>query len=134
MRFSIKSLLPFLGMFAVIFLFHFTDLIVLKFYPPIVNFCLFLIFFSSIFQEKTIIQKMALLMEPDANEAVMSYTRKLTYVWAVFTFVNFLLSFWTVFLPEKIWAVYNGCISYILVGCVFIIEYIVRINFKRKHG
>lgn len=77
---------------------------------------------------------MALLMEPDANEAVMSYTRKLTYVWAAFTFVNFLVSFWTVFLPEKIWAVYNGCISYILVGCVFIIEYIVRINFKRKHG
>ena len=71
---------------------------------------------------------MALLMEPDANEAVMSYTRKLTYVWAAFTFVNFLVSFWTVFLPEKIWAVYNGCISYILV------EYIVKINFKRKHG
>ncbi len=134
MRFSIKNFLPFLGMFAVIFLFHFTDLVVLKFYPPIVNFCLFMIFFSSIFQEKTIIQKAALIMEPDANEAVMNYTRKLTYIWAVFTFFNFLVSVVTIFLSEKIWAVYNGCVSYILAGSIFIVEYIVRIDFKRKHG
>lgn len=130
----LRVLLPFIGMFVVIGCFHFTDFFALKFYPPIVNFSLFLIFFTSIFQEKTVIQKMALLMEPDADEAVMDYTRKVTYVWAVFTFLNFIVSAITVFASEKIWAVYNGCISYILVGLVFIIEYIVRGIFKRKHG
>lgn len=131
---KLKCLLPLFGMFVVIAIFHFTNLTVLKLYPSIVNFFLFLVFFLSIFQEKTVIQKMALIMEPDADEAVMNYTRKVTYVWAAFTFLNFIISCITIFTPEKIWAIYNGFISYLLVGLVFIIEYIVRINFKRKHG
>lgn len=86
----------------------------------------FAVFFSSLFQEKTVIQKIALAAEPDADENVMRYTRNLTYVWAGFTFLNFLISLATVFASEKIWALYNGFISYFLVGTFFIIEYIVR--------
>ena len=140
MRFSdkiwrtIKALAPFIGMFVVIGLFHFTDFILLKYYPPVMNFCLFFIFFSSLFQKRTVIQKIALASDPDSNEAVMNYTRNLTYIWAVFTFLNFLVSVGTVFMSEKIWALYNGFISYLLVGIIFIIEYIVRINFMRKYG
>ncbi len=130
----IKALAPFIGMFAVIGIFHFTDFILLKYYPPVMNFCLFMIFFSSLFQERTVIQKIALASDPDSNEAVMKYTRNLTYIWAVFTFLNFLVSVGTVFMSEKIWALYNGFISYLLVGIIFIIEYIVRINFMRKYG
>ena len=130
----IKALTPFVGLFAVIGLFHFTDFVLLKFYPPVMNFCLFFIFFSSLFQERTVIQKIALASDPNSNENVMKYTRNLTYIWAVFTFLNFLVSVLTVFMSEKIWALYNGIISYILVGLIFIIEYIVRINFMRKHG
>ncbi len=130
----IKALAPFIGMFAVIGIFHFTDFILLKYYPPVMNFCLFMIFFSSLFQKRTVIQKIALASDPDSNEAVMKYTRNLTYIWAVFTFLNFLISVGTVFMSEKIWALYNGFISYLLVGIIFIIEYIVRINFMRKYG
>ena len=129
-----KALAPFIGMFAVIGIFHFTDFILLKYYPPVMNFCLFFIFFSSLFQERTVIQKIALASDPDSNEAVMKYTRNLTYIWAAFTFLNFLVSVGTVFMSEKIWALYNGFISYLLVGIIFIIEYIVRINFMRKYG
>ena len=130
----IKALAPFIGMFAVIGIFHFTDFILLKYYPPVMNFCLFMIFFSSLFHERTIIQKIALASDPNSNEAVMKYTKNLTYIWAVFTFLNFLVSVGTVFMSEKIWALYNGFISYLLVGIIFIIEYIVRINFMRKYG
>ena len=103
----IKALAPFIGMFAVIALFHFTDFVLLKYYPPIANFGFFAVFFSSLFQEKTVIQKIALAAEPDADENVMRYTRNLTYVWAGFTFLNFLISLATVFASEKIWALYN---------------------------
>ena len=130
----LKPLLPFIGMFIVIGCFHFTNFVAFKFYPPVVNFCMFMIFFTSIFQDKTVIQKIALMMEPDADEAVMRYTRRLTYVWAGFAFLNFLVSFATIFMSEKIWALYNGFISYFLVGLVFIIEYIIRGIFKKKHG
>ena len=64
----IKALAPFIGMFAVIALFHFTDFVLLKYYPPIANFGFFAVFFSSLFQEKTVIQKIALAAEPDADE------------------------------------------------------------------
>ena len=129
----LKALLPFAGMFLVIGVFHFTHFVLLKSYPAVMNLMMFLIFFTSLFQERTVIQKFALAMEPDADERVMDYTRNVTYVWSVFTFLNFLVSLGTVFMSEKIWAIYNGFVSYFLVGLVFIIEYIVRINFKRKY-
>ena len=129
----LKALLPFAGMFLVIGVFHFTNFVLLKYYPVVMNLMMFLIFFTSLFQERTVIQKFALAMEPDADERVMDYTRNVTYVWLVFTFLNFLVSLGTVFMSEKIWAIYNGFVSYFLVGLDFIIEYIVRINFKRKY-
>ena len=73
-------------------------------------------------------------MEPDITDVTLKYTRNLTYIWAIFTFLNFLVSIYTVFLLKEIWILYNGFISYFLIGLIFIIEYIVRINFKRKYG
>ncbi len=129
----IKSLLPFIGMLLIIIAFHFTDWIFFKFYPPIVNLGLFIIFFSSIFQKQTVIQKLALSMEPDAKPWVLDYTRKLTYIWSVFMFLNFLISAATIFMSKEIWALYNGIISYILVGLLFGVEYTIRMIFKRKY-
>lgn len=129
----IKALIPAIAMFLVIIGFHFTEIVYLKFYPVIVNFVLFLVFFTSIFQEKTIIQRFALLTEPDAKPQIMDYTRKLTYYWSAFMLINFILSFITIFLPKTIWMIYNGCVSYLLVGTFFVVEYIIRLNFKRKY-
>lgn len=129
----LRAVSPFITMAAVIIAFHFSDFILLKYYPPIVNFGFFVIFFSSCFREKTVIQQIALSMEPDADENVMKYTRKLTYIWSAFMLINFLISLATVFMSKEVWTIYNGFISYTLVGIFFGVEYIVRINFKRKH-
>ena len=107
-----KAILPFVTMFLVIFAFHFTNLIFFKYYPVVVNLGLFIVFFSSIFQERTVIQKFALAIEPDAKEWVLKYTRNLTYLWSIFMFLNFLVSLITVFLSKEIWILYNGFISY----------------------
>ena len=129
----LKTILPVITMFAVIIAFHFTEIVYLKFYPVIVNFLLFILFFSSTFQEKTIIQRFALLAEPNAKPPVLDYTRKLTYYWSAFMLINAIISAITVVLPKNIWIIYNGFVSYFLVGLFFVIEYIIRINFKRKH-
>lgn len=128
-----KFVFPIIVMILVIILFHYTNWIWVKLYPVIVNFFLFCLFFGSIFAKETIIQKFARLMEPDIKPKALEYTRNLTYVWAVFIFLNFLVSVATLFMSEKVWAFYNGFLSYILVGAFFIIEYIVRIWFKKKH-
>lgn len=83
--------------------------------------------------KETVIQKIAKLMYQNIKPIALDYMRKLTYAWAIFTFCNFIISLYTVFLTEKIWAIYNGCISYLLVGIFFVIEFWIRKSFKRKY-
>ena len=130
---KIKAILPVLITVSVIMLFHYTQWFFVKFYPVAANFCLFMMFFVTSFHKETIIQRFAKVIEPDIKPKALEYTRKLTYIWTGITFLNFLISLATVYMSEKVWALYNGCISYILIGLIFAIEYVVRINFKRKH-
>ena len=60
------------------------------------------------------------------------YTRKVTYFWCIVTFLNLILSIVTIFLDDKIWILYNGCISYVFIGSMFLTEYIVRIILRKK--
>lgn len=119
----------------VIFLFHFTRIQGLKLYPIIVNFLIFLTFLLSLFAEETIIQKFAKIAEKGIlKEPVKIYTRKLTYIWCVFLFFQFLLSIITCFMSDKIWMLYNGCLSYVLLGCFFAIEYAIRIEVRKRNN
>ena len=112
----------------------FTHIFALKFYPALVNFTGFCIFFSSLFKQETVIQFVAKRIQgKELSDVTKNYTRNLTYVWCAFLLFNCCLSLITVFLSENIWALYNGFITYILTGLVFAIEYIIRIRFKRKH-
>ena len=116
----------------IILLFHFTRFGGLKLYPVVVNFAIFWIFLSSLFTEETIIQKFAKMTEGELTEPVKIYTKNLTYIWCVYLFLQFVCSVVTCFLSDKIWMIYNGCLSYIFLGCFFAIEYTVRIMFRRK--
>ena len=129
---KIKPLFPVFITLFIVFLFYIKRFVVLKFYPPICNFTLFMVFFISLFGKETIIQKFARACGDPLEKPALIYTRNVTYVWCVFTFLNFLISVWTIFLPDKIWILYNGCISYILVGALFGVEYIVRIIFRKR--
>ena len=71
------------------------------------------------------------------EEKVCKYCKKVTIVWCVFFIINGSISVITAFsdkifanvdeeLSVKIWSIYNGGISYILMGLVFIIEFIIR--------
>ncbi len=131
---KIKFLFPMMITLMVIACVHFTKIGALKIYPSFVNFMCFMLFFTSLFAKETIIQKFARMADGELSEPVLKYTRNLTYIWVVFIFCNFWISVVTIFLPEKIWMVYNGCVSYTLMGIFFAIEYPIRIMFKRKHN
>lgn len=117
----------------VILLFHYTQIFIVKFYPVCANLTVFLVFFISCFKEETVIQKFARAIEGKLSDAALKYTRVLTYIWAGLTFFNFVISFISVFISTKIWALYNGLISYLLIGTLFFVEYIVRIILKKKN-
>lgn len=130
---KLKFVLPFLVTVFVIIVFHFTNIFAVKFYPVLANFSVFLLFFISYFQKETVIQKIAKSIEGELDDYTKKYTKNLTLCWAIFTFFNFMISLFTVFLPEKIWAIYNGFVSYILIGSFFAIEYVVRIILREKY-
>ncbi|CCY63780.1 uncharacterized protein BN819_01844 [Clostridium sp. CAG:967] len=130
---KLKRILPFLITIFVIVFFHYSRIYVLKFYPVITNSFIFTVFFSSLFCKETVIQKIAKKMDSELTDFSRDYTRKLTYVWCVFLFINLAISIITVFQPAKIWILYNGCISYIAIGLLFGAEYIVRIILRTKY-
>ncbi len=130
---NIKRILPFLFTLVVIALFHFSRLELLKLYPILANFFIFMVFFLSIFQKETIIQKIAKKCEGgELDEFTRNYTRNLTYAWSIFLAINVVLAILTAFMSDKIWMIYNGCISYILLGIFFLVEYIIRIILRGR--
>ena len=131
---QVKFIIPILFTFSLIILFYLKRIVAIKYYPPLMNLFIFLIFFSSLFKKETIIQKFAKLMDGELNEKVLIYTRNLTYVWCVFLFFNLLISIVTIFMSDKVWMIYNGFLSYVLVGLMFAVEYPIRLNYRRKNN
>lgn len=128
-----KLLLSFCITVFVICLFHFTKLFFVKFYPVCANLTVFLVFFISLFSKETVIQKFAKAVDGELSEKALKYTRNLTYIWSALTFFNFAVSLATVFMSEEIWALFNGLISYLLIGTLFFVEYIIRTILKKKN-
>ena len=129
---KLKSVVPILFTICVFLLFYVKRFVFLKFYRPICNIFMFLVFFTSLFAKETIIQKIARACGDKLEKPAWLYTRRVTYAWCIFTFLNFLISVWTIFLSDKIWFIYNGFIAYILIGLMFVIEYIIRIILKKR--
>lgn len=62
------------------------------------------------------------------------YCRLATWAWVVFLSLHFLLTAATLFLSRETWAWYNGCVSYLLLGLMFVGEYGARVLYRRHHG
>jgi len=103
-----------------------------KVYPVIVNAFFLVLFGYTLFTGTSMVFKFAALrdkclLNSPYRRLVEVYCRKVTLVWCLFFIVNGGISLWTVFsVPSKIWILYNGCLAYILMGFLFIGEFIVR--------
>ena len=119
----------------------------LKLYSVVINATLLAVFGSTLFLEPNIIFRFATLADKSIKgssyeKQVNNYCRKVTIVWCVFFILNGTAAVCTTFAeklfgvtPEearRIWAVYNGGISYILMGTLFVVEYIIRKLVDRK--
>ncbi len=105
-----------------------------KLYPVIMNISLLLVFALSLYNKKPIIQDFARRFEKrELQPKELNYTKNVTYYWTIFFFINALVSAYTVyFASTDTWVLYNGLISYILIGVSFAVEYLIRISFKKK--
>lgn len=107
----------------------------LKLYPVIVSGSLCAVFGWSLACPPTVIERIARIAKPQLNAEGVAYTRKVTWVWVGFFIVNGLLSAATaVWGSDAAWALYNGLLSYALMGALFAGEWLVRQRVMARHG
>lgn len=102
-------------------------------YPVVINASLLLLFGASLWQEQSLVERLARLQDADLPAEAVSYTRKVTKIWCLFFFVNGCLACLTVWWGDRsIWLLYNGFIAYLLMGALALAEYAVRCRYQRR--
>jgi len=65
------------------------------------------------------------------DERGVAYCRKVTRVWVAFLSAQLVVTVATVFAPYSVWAWYNGFVSYVLMGALFVGEWLYRRRVRR---
>jgi uncharacterized membrane protein len=99
----------------------------LRSYPVMVNATLAVVFAVSLLRPPTMIERLARLQDPALPPEGIPYTRKVTWVWLAFFLVNGAIASYTAYWGTlEQWTLYNGIISYVLMGLLFAGEWCVR--------
>lgn len=113
----------------------------LKLYSVFLSGIFLFLFGSTLFFEPTMIFRFATLGDKSIigssyEDDVKKYCRTVTVIWCIFFVINGSLSTITAFSrdifhitqeeADKVWTIYNGAISYVLIGLLFAVEFLVR--------
>ncbi|MCE3251041.1 MAG: hypothetical protein K0Q67_51 [Cellvibrio sp.] len=110
------------------------SLLGLKAYPVLVSAVLLGVFGFSLLRPPNMIERFARLQQPDLPDHAIPYTRKVTWVWCGFFVLNGVIASATVFASDQVWALYNGLVSYVLIGLLLLGEYCVRIRVQKQQN
>jgi uncharacterized membrane protein len=104
-----------------------------KVYPALISAAAATVFGISLIWPPSLIEQIARLAEPSLSPQGQIYTRRVTQVWTAFLLVNAgisgAISLWG---STEQWALWNGLISYLLMGGLFIGEFILRQYVRRR--
>ncbi len=96
-------------------------------YPIFMNVLMFSLFAASLLRPPSVIERLARLRHSDLPPEGVVYTRRVTLVWCGFFIVNGAIAAWTALAASReTWALYNGLISYLLMGALFAGEWLFR--------
>jgi len=110
----------------------------LKLYPVFVNTSLLATFGFTLLRPPSMILRFASLQdrhlaEHEGYPSIVKYCRTVTIVWCCFFVFNLgMAAYTTFFLSDLAWSLYNGLISYILLGILFLGEMVVRRIVQKK--
>ena len=114
------------------------NVIFLKFYPVMVSLSLLSFFAISLWKKPSFIFRLACLGDKSIRVSpsyrfVERYCDRVTQVWCVFFIVNASIALGTALVgSDRIWSLYNGLISYIIIGVLFAVEFMVRKMMQKK--
>lgn len=99
----------------------------LRWYPVLISLFGLGLFALSLRFGPPLVERLARLREPELPEVAVRYTRRVTQVWALFFLGNGLIAAaLTLWAPLAWWTLYNGLISYALMGLLFAGEWLLR--------
>jgi uncharacterized membrane protein len=103
------------------------QLLPLKIYPVAMSVAMLVLFGASLLKGPTIVERVARLHDPALDAHGVAYTRRVTQVWCGFFVLNGGISLATaLWASEQTWALYNGFITYVLMGGLMGGEWLVR--------
>lgn len=105
-----------------------------KTYPVLVNAGLLLVFAWTLAYPPTAVERLARLREPALPPSGVRYTRYVTWVWVAFFAINGSIATATLWAEDYVWALYNGLISYLLMGALFLGEFLFRLHYRRAQN
>ncbi len=104
----------------------------LKLYPVIISATMLAVFAYSLVNPPSVIERLARLTDPNLPPHAVAYTRRVTQVWCGFFAFNGTVALITaLWANDHIWALYNGLISYGLMGVLFAGEWLLRQRVRR---
>lgn len=103
-------------------------------YPNMISGIMLIIFAGSLFGEQTVIERFARLQNPNLPLHAVTYTRNVTKIWTFFFIFNIIVTTTLILLENyRLWALFSGVISYILMGIIMSVEYCVRKIVMKKY-
>jgi uncharacterized membrane protein len=101
--------------------------LLLRWYPVLISSFMLALFGLSLKYGPPVVERLARLSEPELPDKAIRYTRQVTIAWCVFFLCNGLLAAaLTLWAPLSWWMLYNGLISYGLMGLLFAVEWLLR--------
>jgi len=101
--------------------------VAVKAYPILMSAGMAAAFGRSLLTPPSLIEMLASLRTPDPSPEARAYMRKVTWAWFLFLCANSLVSALTLASGEmRLWTLYNGLISYLLMGLLFGVEWMIR--------
>lgn len=100
----------------------------LRAYPIAVNVAMLVAFGATLRGGRpSMVEKFARVRRPHLDERMVRYTRRVTQVWCAFFLLNACASAASmVWGSRALWALYNGAITYLLVGVLIVAEIVWR--------
>lgn len=102
----------------------------LRLYPAAVVSVALAVFAVSLFRTP-LAERLARRMGETLDARGVAYCRKVTVAWVVFLSAHLAVTVATAFASREVWAFYNGCLAYVLLGAMFAGEWIVRRRVRR---
>ncbi|WP_410012868.1 hypothetical protein [Sodalis sp. C49] len=99
----------------------------LLWYPVMMNLLMLLLFGASLLSRASVVERLARLRRPRLPPRAIAYTRRVTQAWCLFFMINGGVALFTCLYGNmSLWALYNGVISYLLMGLLMGTEWIIR--------